>query len=191
MTPPPLASAKLTAFWGRLKPRERSLATVTVVVAGICMFYRLAFVPVTDRLQGIRQELLLQRKQLAAHQRTLLQRDRVSKLYTQYAHLIQPAGLDSDEEETSKLLKEIEVLARSSGVTVVNLKPKPVETTGLVKWYQVVVETEAPLAGIVRFVYEVEQSPQLLRIERLDLKQDEKTQGPLKGSCLVSKVVIP
>ncbi len=176
-------------LWTNLKSRERAFAYATGTVAILCLFFHMAIVPTVDRLEQIQRDITLQTKQLAAHRRSLSQRDRVFQIYQHYAHLTRAAA--SDEEEASRLLKEVESLARVAGVTVVNLKSRPVEASGMVKWYRVDMEAESPLESLTRFIYQVEQSPLLLRVERFDVKQDEKLQGPLKCTLQISKVVIP
>jgi len=175
--------------WKRWKPRERALGVSTLVVGALCLFYRAAFVPAVERLDGIYQEIHIHLKQLAADRRMVAQREEVSRVYSRYAHLVQAVG--SDEEETSRLLGEVASLARLAEVTVVNLKPRPMETAGLAKLYQVEVETESSLAGLARFLYDVERSPQLLSVARLEARQEEKLQSPLRCAIRISKIVIP
>lgn len=176
-------------FFQKLKPREKALGVAAVSLAALSLFYRVALVPSMDRVTQVQEDLLLTLKRLAAHRRSLGQREAVLRVHEQYAHLMQAAG--SDQEEASRLLKEVEALARSSGAAIVNLKSRPVESSNLVKWYRVDVEIESSLEALTRFLYQVEQSPLLLRVERLESKQDEKLASPLKTSVQISKVTIP
>ncbi|OGX40645.1 MAG: hypothetical protein A3C53_00015 [Omnitrophica WOR_2 bacterium RIFCSPHIGHO2_02_FULL_68_15] len=173
----------------KLKPRERLLAIVTGVIAGLCLFYRAAVVPAAERLEHLREDVTLKTKQLAADRRSVAQRDAVLKAYERYAHLMQAVG--TDEEETSKLLSTVADLAKAAGVTAVNLKPRPAETSGLAKRYQVEIETESTLEMLTRFVYAVEQSAQPLTVDRLDAKQEEKPDAPLKCMLRISRIAIP
>lgn len=179
----------LKASFGKLKPRERLMAFVTGGVAILCLFYRVAVVPAMDRLQGAREAVAISIKQLAADRRSIAQRESVLKTYERYAHLMQAVG--TDEEETSKLLSAVADLAKAANVTVVNLKPRPTETSGLAKRYQVELETESTLEDLTRFMYAVEQSQQPLTVDRLSAKQEEKPDSPLKCTLRVSRLAIP
>ncbi|MBI4313977.1 MAG: hypothetical protein HY594_04090 [Candidatus Omnitrophica bacterium] len=179
----------MKSFWVRLKPREKYFAIATGAVAAACFFYRLAFVPALEKVEDLERDLLIQSKQLVAYQRAIAQREQIQKAYSRYQHLIQP--LQSDAEETSRLLGEIAALARESSLTVVNLRPRPVETSGLVRWYQVELETEAFPEGITRFIYQIERSQKMLQVERLEIKRDEKAQNPLRCVLRISKIAIP
>ena len=172
----------------KLKPREQLLAWATAGVMLACLFFRFAVEPVLDRLESLHRETALRAKQWVAYRRTLSGRDEILRVANRYQYLMQ--GSTSDDEETSRLLKEVESIARSARVTVMNLKPRPVESSNMVKWYEVVIDTECSLKGLTRFIYEIEQSPLLLRVDRLDAKQDEKLQNPLKATLQISKVVI-
>lgn len=178
----------LKAF-NKLKPRERLMVIVTGVVAGLCLFYRAAVVPAAERLEHLREQVTLKTKQLAADRRSVAQRDAVFKAYERYAHLMQAVG--TDEEETSKLLSTVADLAKAAGVTAVNLKPRPTETSGLAKRYLVDIETESTLEMLTRFIYAIEQSAQPLTVDRLDAKQEEKPDAPLKCTLRISRIAIP
>ncbi len=178
----------LKAF-SKLKPRERLLVISTSTVAGLCLFYRFAVVPAMERLEGLREEVAIKTKQLKADRRSVAQRDAVFKAYERYAHLMQAVG--TDEEETSRLLSAAADLAKASEVAVVNLKPRPSETTGLAKRYQVEIETESTLENLTRLIYAVEQAAQQLTVDRLDAKQEEKPDAPLKCTVRISRLVIP
>lgn len=173
----------------KLKPRERFLVFVTGGVAVLCVFYQFAVVPAVERLQTIREDITIKTKQLLADRRSIAQREAVLKAYERYAHLMQAVG--SDEEETSKLLSAVADLAKGSEVTVVNLKPRPAETSGLAKRYQVELESESTLESLTRFIYQVEQSAQQLTVDKLSAKQDEKPESPLKCTIRVSRLTIP
>ena len=178
----------LKAF-SKLKPRERLLVISTGAVATLCLFYRVAVVPAMERLEGFREEIAIKTKQLKADRRSVAQRDAVLKVYERYAHLMQAVG--TDEEETSRLLSAAADLAKASEVTVVNLKPRPPESSGMAKRYQVELETESTLETLTRFLYAVEQSAQQLAVDRLDAKQEEKPDSPLKCTLRVSRIAIP
>lgn len=178
----------LKAF-NKLKPRERLLVVMTGTVAGLCLFYRFAVMPAAERLENMREEITIKTKQLAADRRSVAQRDAVFKAYERYAHLMKPVG--TDEEETSRLLSAVADLAKASEVTAVNLKPRPTESSGMAKRYQVEIETESTLETITHFIYSVEQSAQQLTVDRLDAKQEEKTDSPLKCTLRVSRIAIP
>lgn len=179
----------MKAFWARLKPREKYFVILTAAVAAVCLFYRAAVVPTLEKIEGLQRDVVIQSKQLAAYRRALAQREQITQAAQRYAHLIQP--LQSDAEETSRLLSEVATLARESSLTVVNLKPRPVGSSGLLKWYQVELEAEAFPEGITRFVHQVERSQKMLQIERMEMKRDEKAQIPLRCVLRISKIAIP
>lgn len=178
-----------TSFIKQLKPRERLLLILTGSVAGLCLFYRLAMVPAAERLQSIWEDISIKTKQLAADRRSVAQREAVQKTYERYAHLMQAVG--TDEEETSKLLSAVADVAKASDVTVVNLKPRAAETSGLAKRYQVEIETESTLESLTKFIYQIEQSQQQLTVDKLSAKQEEKPDAPLKCTVRISRLAIP
>ena len=108
--------------------------------------------------------------------------------YQKYLEYIQRSG--SDEEEVAKILGEIESLARQSTVYLEDMKPLKPKEIDFYKEYAVEIEAEARMQSLVSFLYQLNMSSQLLRVEKLRLNLSKSGSDILKVSMLITKVLV-
>ena len=128
-------------------------------------------------------------KHLAEYMRYINQKGIVTSEYQKYEKFVKKSG--SDEEEQTKILGEIEELARKTSVSIANMKPLTPRATDFYKTYEVSLEVEGDMESMVNFIYQISQSGQLLRAEKVSLNLKEKDSKMVKGALSVTKVVIP
>ena len=145
--------------------------------------------PVSTRVKALNMEIKTGEAQLSQYLRNLGHKDGVQKEYRKYTKYVKKGG--SDEEETAKILGEIETLARSSNLILADMKPRMPRTIGFYKEYTVEIEVEGGMNSISRFLYQLNNSTQLLRAEKVRLYPKKKGLSVIKGSILVTKILIP
>lgn len=179
---------KFKQLFSRLSKKERTL----LYAAGVIIFFvsldRLVYYPIVSRLHELDQEILLKENQLKKNLRNLAARETVLKTYSAYAAYALTAG--SDEEKIAGLLSEIEGLARKSGLSLVNVRPKPVTKTDFGKQYPVEVEVETEMAPLIKFIYGLHSSKHLLRVKTLRLMPKEGGTSTAKSYLLINGTVI-
>jgi Tfp pilus assembly protein PilO len=108
--------------------------------------------------------------------------------YQQYGRLI---GMrTSPAEENAKMLGEIEGLASQASVVLNGTKPREPKAREYYEEYPVEIEVEGEWAGIAGFLYGLQHSPQLLKVQDLTLSpKARETPSVVKGAILVTKVV--
>jgi Tfp pilus assembly protein PilO len=115
-------------------------------------------------------------------------KDEVVKAYSGFGSAVAKQG--STAEGRAAMLAEIEKEASDSGVALSATKPREPRVEKDFEEHQVGIDVEGNMKSIVRFLYGIESSPQLLRVEKLVL--DAKAGGEagvLRGSLVVSKLV--
>ena len=90
----------------------------------------------------------------------------------------------------AKILGEIEALARKSSVYLVDMKPRKPREVEFYKEYTVEIEAEGYMESLMSFIYQVNTSSQLLRIETLRLNLTKGGSNVLSASMLITKVLI-
>jgi len=185
---PSPGNMKLNHFVSRLSAQQRTLLYVTVGIVGLALLERFVYAPVGGRFDDLDQELVVKETQLRRNLKSLAAREGVLAAYSPYTAYASTVA--SDEETIGGLLKEIEELARKSGLALLNVRPKPATKTDLGKQYPVEVELETEMSPLIRFLHGLHGSKSLLRVNqlRLDLKGGRGPQ--VKVSLLVTKSVI-
>ena len=115
--------------------------------------------------------------------------DRSKKLISTFAQKLKAKG--SDEQELTHILNAIEGYARSSGTSIVSMRPKPSADMGYYKRFIVEIETESDMSSLMKFIFEVKRSPQLLKIEKLNLNSKSSQGGVIiRASMIISKIAL-
>ena len=179
---------KVKAFFAKLSKRERLIFYLTSLVLFLGMMDRLVYQPVVSLLTKLDQEILAQEIQLQKNLKNLALRDAIQLKYAGYAAFTVSSG--PDEEEIGSLLNEVEGVARSAGLSLVNMKPKPMAKTSLEKLYPVEVEVEADMASLIKFIHGLHKSKYILGVKKMNLAPKDKKGERIKGYVLIQKTVI-
>lgn len=157
---------------------------VLLVVAGILAG------PIRSRVRRADERIVDLEKLMARNLRVLSpsSKDVVLRDYRQYGDALRKKG--STAEESAAMLAEIEMLASQGGIVLTTTKPQEPRIETDSEQYTVVLEFEAGIKQSLVFLYAVENSTQMLRVDRLVLDgKGGKTGGVLKASVTLSRVV--
>ena len=160
-------------------------AAVVVLVTGT---ERLVLHPIVTRLNDLDEEIVVKEHQLRRNLREVAARQVVGKAYARHAAYARTAR--SDEQEMARLLNEIEGLATSSGLSVVNMKPRPAGKLDVRKEYPVELEVETDMARLVRFLHGLHASTYLLRVKQMRLVPKGGRSTQVSAYLLISETVL-
>jgi hypothetical protein len=117
-------------------------------------------------------------------QRTRIERE--EKKYASYS-----AQARSEEEETAAFLREIENLATTASVYLIDLKPSGVKTEGLIKKFLVNVSCEAEMEKLIVFMHSIENADVLMHVGAFSIGPKSKQSSVDRCELLVYKIVLP
>jgi len=121
--------------------------------------------------------------------RILAQKDRIVAESSKYSPFL--SSPNTEEEEITSILKEIETLANKSSVYLVDMKPAGLKTSGLSKKYMINLSCEAQMEQLFEFMYNIENSDLLLLIERYQIGPKSAESSVAKCGMSVVKIVAP
>lgn len=179
---------KFKQFFSKLSKRERVIFYATGLILFLGVMDRIVYQPVLNLLNELDQEILVQENQLRKNLKYLAIREAVQNRYSAYAANAVTSGFD--EEEIASLLNEIEGMARNSGLSLVNMKPKPIIATDLGKLYPVELEVETNMVQLVKFIHGLRSSKFILGVKKLNLVPKGKKSDQVKGYLMIHKTVI-
>jgi len=146
--------------------------------------------PVRQGFLGLDETILKREKQVAQNLRILepASKDAVLRQYADFGELLKKRG--STAEENAAMLAELERIGSGEGISFSATKPREPKVELDYEQYGVEMEFDADMARIIRFIYAVESSPQLLKIEKLALDSIRSgAAGALRAGISISKVV--
>ena len=177
-------------FLTRLSKREKAVFYAAVCAVSVVLLDQLVIYPVYTKMKSLNSQTKEREAAIRRDLHILAQKDRIAseaKKYSSFAG----AGQSQDEDITL-LLKEIETLANKSALYIIDMKPGAVkEDTDGTRRYQVSLNCEGQMEQIMDFIYNIENSSILLVVDRYQITPKSKESSIAKCSIGVSKVVIP
>ena len=179
---------KFKQFFSNLSKRERMIFYAAVIIVFLSSVDRLVYQPILNLFNELDQEIISQKNQLRKNMKYLAAHETILNAYSAYAaYAVATGGV---EEEVASLLNEIEGIARKSGLSLVNMKPKTVTDTEIGKQYPVEVEFETKMAQLITFIHGLHSSKYILAVEKMRLTPKGKSTAQVKGYLLINKTVI-
>lgn len=163
---------------------------IAAVVFLVLMGFGVVMGPVRGRFQALDESIVVQEKKAARNLRILspASKDAAVSEYQAFGNAIPRRG--SAAEETASMLAEIEKHVTELGLVMTATKQREPKLEKDFEEYQVEIEVEANMKQLVSFLYRIESSSQLLRVNRVALEaKGSGDRGAFRGSLLVSKVV--
>jgi len=176
-------------IFSNLTKRERNLFYLTVILIFIWFAQRFVFKPIIFKWNELDERIAVNSLKLEKNKRMIDRKERIKQEYDRYASSVKMTG--TDEEEMAKFLTEIESLASSSSVRIVDIKPRPIKKVEFYKKYIVELDAEGEIKQVSKFIYDIQNSPQLLKVDKFLLGTKSAGTNLLKCHILVSKILVP
>ena len=171
-----------------LSGREKLFFCLTATVVFLGLVYNFVFKPLGANWSRLNRQILAKEIELKRNIRYLQQEAQTKDAYRQYARYVKEKGLD--EKEAASLLSAVEEKARSLGIRVNNIRPKSAEETAIYKKYIIEINCQATMNKYIEYIYKLQGSAQLIKVEKLRLLSQGKNNPLLKAQLIVTKMVI-
>ncbi|MDD5491253.1 MAG: type 4a pilus biogenesis protein PilO [bacterium] len=172
-----------------LQKREKIVLLFCVILIGITLLYVFAVEPYfkfwrrIDTTLRAKQQLLIKSKGLLAKKETL------ENDYSRLKNLLPAQG--AIDEYASRFIVKIEKVARDNGIRKINsITPLPVKQAEGYQVLEAQINMEADISGLVRFLYELANGRNLMRIESLQVDNSIDNPDPLKIQVVASTMYI-
>jgi len=172
----------------KLGPREKlGLAIATILVSAL-LADGLVIKTVANVFKELDADIENEQNGLAYNRRLEEGQPGVSAKYQAVKDLLGEAP--SSAEAIDEMKGQIDELARRAGLDIVSMAHRePRKRNFCVEHSVEVGEFEGDLAKMLRFLHELRKLPGMLRVAQLSVTPD-KSRGLLKGSMLITKVMI-
>jgi Tfp pilus assembly protein PilO len=145
--------------------------------------------PVYSKIKSLDDEIREKEIGIQKNFRISMQKDRILSETAKYTPFLN--SLKYAEEDMTSILKEIEKLANKSSVYLIDLKPAGIKESTTSKKYLVSLECETQMEQLTDFMYNIENSNRLLRIEKYQISPKSKESSIARCSITISKIVMP
>jgi Tfp pilus assembly protein PilO len=176
-------------IFSQFSQRERLLFTVTVSIIVSAILVNFIVSPLNKKWRRLNSEILALKTQLRRYAVILSQQKKIESRYNLYADYLKAES--SNEEAQAAVLQEVENLARSAGVVLTNVVPSSLEDKDFYRQFNLRIELEASIPSLTRFLYEVQNSRQLLSVGRLSIATKAGSAEILRCTLQIGKIFIP
>jgi len=144
--------------------------------------------PIHSKMNSLDKEIQNKVGAIKRNLRILAFKDRImseSARYSKYLH-----SIEFGEREMSSLLKEIEILANKSSVSLIDVKPQGMRQIGGQKMYVVTIICEAQMEQVIDFMFRVESSTSLLLIGKYQILQKTRDSSIASVTLTINKILM-
>lgn len=173
----------------KLSAREKKIGYAVIALLMILVIYHGVWRPMSSKFASLNDEIFGMQMKLRKAKIFLRQKDEVNEEAKRYPNL-QQLDARKDEEEIASLLNFIEQEARGSSVNLSDVKPQQVSGDKVSKRYVVELTAESGIKELIQFVYSLQYSPQMLKVERVEMVPKEEGAATLKTFLVVTRVVV-
>ena len=183
-----MMKSSLVSFLSRLSKRERLIFYMAVFFAGVVLLDQFILFPILSRMNQLGQEIKNQENQITKSFKILSHEKQIVQEKNKYASaLIDP---QSEEEDTTTFLRDIEDLAKKSSVYLVDIKPSGKNDTAAPKQYLIELNFEGQMEQVFNFFYDITHSDQLVKIERYQIRLKMEGSSIVTCSMFISKLIV-
>jgi Tfp pilus assembly protein PilO len=180
---------KFYTFFSHLSKRERIIFYVAAGSILLTILDRLIVYPVISKIRFLGEEIQQEKTRIKRDLHILAQKERIIKESKKYArYSVQDL---SSEEVTTSLLKEIGDLANATSVYLIDIKPTGIKEEAVYRRYYVNISCEAQMEQLTNFMYSVENSASLLKVEKYNISPKAEESSIARCTMTISKTAIP
>ena len=171
----------------QLSGRERKVLILTLVIVLGAIVYGLFLEPGIRLWKDSNEQIASRKRLLERNVRIIARKDSAENEYVKFASFIKKVG--SDEDEKTSMLKHVEILAAKNNVKIIQIKPREVEEFEYYKIFSIEIESRSGVEAQAKFIYALQNSPQVLKVTNLRLAAKGSGAGVLKSVMVITKIV--
>jgi Tfp pilus assembly protein PilO len=173
----------------KLSAREKIILCAVIIVVVLSLIYIGLVEPFIARWNNVNNRIDLLKGKLQKSLSLMKDKRSIDVEYESFAGKLKKSP--SDEQEMTVVLDELEKAARRSNLKITSMRPKPARQKEYFRQFEVEIETESDMSSLMRFIYDIKNSPQLIKIDKLNLNTRGGQQAVvIRASMLVSKISI-
>ncbi len=168
------------------KKREKLLALITVVILGSIFLFTTIIDPQLKKHKALSSRLSQLQLELTRARDNLLIKDRIEKAYTQIEPLIAAQG--NQQQQISDFTRLLDQIYSKLNMKIRSVKILPVANEKHYRKLTIRIEMKGLVKDFLKFIEEVEQRTEPIRIEQFDLTSQE-TKDTVMASMIINKIV--
>ncbi len=172
-----------------MSKRERSIAIAAGLFVFAAIFYSLILDPISREWRSLNSEMLSKTASLTRDLKMIADRKSIEANYAKFEKYIKSGK--GEEESAAEALSYLENLSRADSCLILNIKPIGAKDAGGYKEISIDLSCEGSISEFTKFLYDIENTKDMiLKIRHFVLTSKAGQEGALKGSLVVSKIIV-
>lgn len=165
----------------KLSKREKYIFIITIGIIIMGMAYNFIFEHLFKRWEALNSEIIAKRAKFNKEIRLLENKNSIILEYNNYAKAY---------KNSSRVLNYIEKLADSLNIKTSNIKPGQATDKAFYQEYFIELQIEGQFPEIIEFLSDISKLPCFVTIKKFDFRRDLENPHLLKGTIILSKIII-
>ncbi len=180
---------QIQEFYTKLSPKEKNMAHIAGGFILIALFANLFLYPFISKLESLNQDIAENKDGLTRDSHFLKHREKILKEREVFS-VYQTDDAKAEEQIIADFLKAIELLASEAKINLSKLNPAEVTPKkGYVEYYANL-ECDGRLQDVAQFLHKIDSTPNLLRVEKINMLGNKASAEGVKASVKIAKLVI-
>ncbi len=171
----------------KLSSREKYILYIVILVVAVSLIYIILIEPLVTRWSNVNSRIELIKAKLQKSLSLMKDKSKIEAEYNNFTQKLKQSP--SDEQEITIVLDELEKAARRSSLRITSMRPKPARQKEHYRQFEVEIETESDMSSLMRFIYDIKNSPQLIKVDKLNLNaRGGQKAVVIRAAMLISKI---
>jgi len=168
-----------------LQTREKKFLSATLTVVVVAIVYQFFLDPFFQEWRGLAGEIHLAKARLQKTERLLKKQEKIESAFLKYGSF---SSKEKPETLITGVLQELEELAQTKKLKILDMRPLPLRQKEFFQEQNLEVSAEGTAPQFAQFIYGLLDSPNALKIERLELSSKAGDDQLLRALIIVSAV---
>lgn len=179
----------INKFISGLSAAEKKVLIIAAVFVLLALFDRLLIGPSLAKLKDIDENIVKEETIIKQNMRFLTYRDRIVKEAATFKDFYSK-DVRAEEEVIGEFLKKIELMATQSQVELSKISPAGQDYQKDFIKYLITLDCSGKLESITNFIYAVNNSKDLLKIEKMNILGNNRDVEKVQASLTISRMII-
>ena len=179
----------INKFISGLSANEKKVLAFASLIVLLALFDRLLVGPSLNRLHEIDDSIVKEESTVEQNMRFLARREQIVKEAETYKSFYTKT-VRTEEEVIGDFLKKIEFLASQSEVTLIKVSPDGQDYQKDYLKYFINLDCSGKMESLTNFMYAVNNSPELLKVEKMNLFANARDAEKIQASIRISKMIM-
>ena len=181
--------ALINKFISGLTANERKILAVAGLFVLFALFDRLLIGPSLGRMKELDESITKEEDLIRQNMRFLGYRERIVKEAAVFKDFY-TKDVRSEEEITADFLKKLELMGTQASVDLSKISPAAPEYQKDYVKYFATMDCSGKLESITAFVYAINNSKELVKVEKMTLGSNARNAEVVQASLTVSKMIV-